>query len=272
VVEVGVGASSHMFLKVVPPSEVEGLHQRHRHLADSLPVPDSLGLAKSLGIVVMRAMPGKDLRSALRRGDSPIPEAHALATVVDGLPLPQPDWEASSPTGLVGGVIDLLGRLLPDERERLDFIGGTVDSMARGSRVPVHGDLHEAQILIDGGSPVGLIDVDTYGWGRQGDDAATMLGHLHLLAPGCKSPQQTIELARKLNQLWDTIFDPVQLRISTAAVVLGLATGPFRVQSPNWPDETRARIDAAEQWVESAHQVDERSLIPTSGRSHAAPS
>jgi hypothetical protein len=37
--------------------------------------------------------------------------------------------------------------------------------------------------------------------------------------------------------------------------VLGLATGPFRVQSADWPQETADRISIAEQWVQSALEV-----------------
>jgi hypothetical protein len=34
-----------------------------------------------------------------------------------------------------------------------------------------------------------------------------------------------------------------------AAVLLGLATGPFRVQQPDWPARTAARLTLAERWA-----------------------
>jgi len=37
-------------------------------------------------------------------------------------------------------------------------------------------------------------------------------------------------------------------------VVLGLATGPFRVLEPDWPATTDARIDEAERWVAAARR------------------
>lgn len=265
VVQVEAGGSS-IFLKVVPPTEVEELHRKHRHLAGRLPIPDSLGLAPELGIVAMHTLPGVELRSALRDGASPIPDAEAIAGLVANLPEPAPEWRSKSSLEMLPRISALLIRLVPEARERIERLVSLIGSETGSEAVPVHGDFHEAQVLIDGSNPVGLLDVDTYGWGRPGADAATMLGHLHLLAPGCRG--DVIGLARGLNRHWDTTFDPVALRLSTASTVLGLATGPFRVQSPRWRAKTLARIEVAEQWVHSAHRIDERSLIAISGRSH----
>jgi hypothetical protein len=112
VVEVGAGGSS-IYLKVVPPSSVESLHRKHRHLSDHLPVPDSLGLAPNLGIVVMRSLPGTDLRTVLRDGGS-IPDPLMLPALVATLPNPEPEWTAHSPLATLTGVVDLLGRVLPE--------------------------------------------------------------------------------------------------------------------------------------------------------------
>jgi hypothetical protein len=39
-----------------------------------------------------------------------------------------------------------------------------------------------------------------------------------------------------------------QLRPRIAAAVLGLATGPFRVQQDRWRDHTLARLELAARW------------------------
>jgi len=272
VVEVMAGRSS-LFLKVVPPAEVASLHARHRFLSDFISVPDSIGVDNRLGIVVMRALEGVDLRTVLRDGSAEVPSPDAVAGMIENLPEPPSSWKTRSPIAALGGITELLRRLLPDTTGRIDRLVDNIGEETSGDRVAVHGDFHEAQVIVDAGHPLALIDVDTYGWGRRGDDAATMLGHLHLLAPECRDPAQVIDVARSLNRYWDERIDPVDLRLRTAAVVLGLATGPFRVQRPNWPAETLARIAVAEQWVESAMRLDERSLIPTSDVSHvgAAP-
>lgn len=263
VVEVRAGRSS-IYLKVVRPSEVTALHERHRLLARHLAVPDSLGFSGELGILVMRAMSGVDLRKVLRGEGSPLPEAAAVAGVIQGLPEPPDHREARSSIESYPRMVDLLRRLVPEEVDRLDRISSAIGDETRARSVPAHGDFHEAQILVEGARPVGLLDVDTYGWGRPGDDPATMLGHLDLLARSCADPRRPLDLARGLQRMWDRSLDPVDLRLRTAAVVLGLASGPFRVQHPNWVDEIRARLALAEQWVQSAARVDERNLTDPS--------
>lgn len=267
VVEVDAGRSS-IFLKVVPPANVEALHQRHRHLSGVLPIPDSLGVSRDLGIVAMQTIPGTDLRSVLRAG-GPIPDPAGVTRLIANLPAPRAGWHSRSPIESVPRVVDLLSRLLPEESSRLAELAIQIGTDGVARDAPVHGDFHEAQILVRAQHPVGVIDVGTYGWGRRGDDAATMLGHLHLLAARCKSPELVIEFATALNRRWDASLDPVDLRLRIAAVVLGLATGPFRAQRPAWRVETSRRIQVAQDWVESARRVHERSLISTSGGSHS---
>ncbi|HEU4319830.1 MAG TPA: phosphotransferase [Acidimicrobiia bacterium] len=264
------GGSSSVFLKILRPSDVDALHKRHRALAAFVPVPDSLGLDRELGIVVMPALAGDDLRTILRNGSRPIPQAAEIARLVEGLPEPEHDWRVASPVDGVPRFVDLLGRLLPETKARLDSLADAISSVDTASLSPIHGDFHEAQVLVSSGRPVGLVDLDTFGWGHPTDDAATMLGHLHLLAPGCESPRRVIHLARELNRLWDGRHDPIELRLRVAATVLGLATGPFRIQSRDWPEETKARLAVAEQWVDSSQSLNERSLIPVSAASHEA--
>lgn len=95
VVEVTAGTSS-IFLKVVPPDEVDSLHQRHRHLASVLPVPDSLGVSRDLGVIAMRALPGRDLRDVMRQGGlTPPPEE--VAALLPKLAEPLVDDRVASP-------------------------------------------------------------------------------------------------------------------------------------------------------------------------------
>jgi hypothetical protein len=266
VVELRAGRSS-LYLKVVRPSRALLLHRLHRHLAEQIPVPDSLGLSADLGIVVMKSLDGLDLRSVLRRGGA-VPTPEAIASMIGTLPTPVSSRATRSPLLALPNVIGLLSRLAPNERTRLAQLAGKIGSETEDATTPSHGDFHEAQILTRAGRPVALLDIDTYGWGRPGDDPATMLGHVDLLASGCNRPAEVVRFAHCLNRRWDDVLDPVDLRRRTAAVVLGLATGPFRVQRPDWPREVRARIDTAERWVENADRVDERSLTATSDVSH----
>lgn len=266
VVQVEAGPSS-IFLKVVPPGEAAALHDRHRHLAATLPVPESLGFSADLGVVVMRSLAGEDLRTVLRRG-APPPQPAEIVAIPRSLPEPAGSDRVSSPLRAVDRLTDLLTRITPECRQLVDSLRESIGPETAEALVPTHGDYHEGQILVEGGKLRGLVDVDTYGWGRPGDDAATMLAHLDLLSPTCRRPQQVRDLALALNRQWDRVLDPVDLRRRVAAVALGLAVGPFRVQRPQWPTEVADRVRTAARWIESARLIDERSLIPTSEGSH----
>jgi hypothetical protein len=142
---------------------------------------------------------------------------------------------------------------------QLDRLVEQIGSDQAKDLVPAHGDFHEAQVMVADRHPVGMVDIDTYGWGRAGDDAATLVGHLSVLKMAHTSPHLNA-WASDLMRLCDRYLDPIDLRRRAAAVVLGLASGPFRVQRPDWPAMTRARIDLADRWCQSADRVAEGRL------------
>ncbi|CAN5810964.1 hypothetical protein BH23ACT4_BH23ACT4_02600 [soil metagenome] len=263
-----VGSPHSLFLKVVRPKSAKSLHEKHRHLSAEMPVPDSLGYSRDLGVVVLPAIPGTDLRRAFRDDEAKLPDPSAVATMIDDLPCPFDDTVTKSSIDKLARVVDLLSRVVPSEADRLHQLVSAIGPDESEADVPVHGDFYEAQVLVRDGLPTGLIDVDTYGWGRPGDDPAMMLGHLTLLAEGAPHPNRVLAFASRLQEIWEARVDPVDLRRRTAAVILGQATGPFRVQRPEWPAETSTRIDSAQRWVERSLWADKKSLILASGRSH----
>ena len=113
----------------------------------------------------------------------------------------------------------------------------------------VHGDFHTSQVITDRGRLVGLIDLDTMGIGSRSDDLATMVGQVSTLALTGVAYRSYGE---SLIKQFDRLVDPVDLRYRTASVVVGFATGPFRVQMPDWEIETEKRIRLAEGWVDAA--------------------
>ena len=46
-------------------------------------------------------------------------------------------------------------------------------------------------------------------------------------------------------------------------MIVGLATGPFRVQLATWPLVVRTRLELAERWVERAERTSKKSLTTT---------
>lgn len=263
-----VGSPHSLFLKVVRPKAARSLHEKHRHLSERMPVPDSLGYSADLGVVVLPAMPGADLRRVLRDGEARLPAPAEVAALIDDLPYPLDEKVTKSPIEKLPRITELLSRVVPAETDRLTQLVSTIGVDECAADVPVHGDFYEAQVLVHNGQPMGLIDVDTYGWGRPGDDPAMMIGHLTLLASSASNPKRVLAYAGRLQEMWEAKLDPVDLRRRTAAVILGQATGPFRVQRPEWPSEVVARIDVAQRWVERSLWADEKSLILASGRSH----
>ncbi len=262
VVEV-TGAGVRTFLKVVRPRSVEALHRRHQLLAGPVPVPRSLGWSAEHGIVVLQALGGRTLREALlaRFG---LPGPGALLAVLDALPsvdavdgadpaaVPAASWRAGEWAALLASVAPelaartaaLAAGLAPFEAE------ATAEPV-----VPVHGDFYEAQLLVDGGRVTGLLDVDTFGAGRRVDDLATMVGHLAVLAVGSPRHDVIERYAAQLLDGFDRVVDPALLRAAVAGVVLGLATGSFRVLEPNWRHHTERRVALAERWLASAQRV-----------------
>lgn len=262
------GSRGTVYLKVVRPADVEALHRRHRALIDYLPVPGSLGFSEDLGVLALQSLPGRDLRAVLKSPGPRLPAPSEVTGLLDGLPNPPTGFTTRSPIERLPRVIRLLGAILPSEVDRLRQLSIAIGEDLESAAVPVHGDFHEAQVMVKRGKPVGIVDIDTFGLGRPGDDPSTMLGHLAMLADSAPDTARVLGFASELNRIWDRRFDPVDLRKRTAAVVLGLATGPFRVQRQNWPDEVRHRIGRAEMWAESARRVDEKSLMLASDGSH----
>ena len=231
------------FLKVVRPAEVAGLLARHRVLAGAVPAPPVL-TATDDGVLVLPALPGTPAR-ALLADPTARPSAATLTALLDRLPgellaLPR----VRGPLERAGGHAAVLALVLPHLRHRWDRVAGRLADADPGTHplVPVHGDLYEAQLLVDRGEVTGLLDVDGAGAGHRIDDWATLLGHLAVAgAHGYRA-----ELAAALP------WGPAELAPRVAAVVLGLATGPFRVQQRGWPRATEARLALVEQLLDGA--------------------
>ena len=265
--------STTVFLKIVRPRDAEALHRFHQKIRERLPVPASLGYDAEIGIVVLQGLGGTLLRRALN-GRGPLPRAVDLMEVLDRLP--DIDGVGSAPSWRTAEFADLLGRIRPEQIPQLQRLVeelGLAEEALDDPLVPVHGDFHEAQLLIDtGGAISGVLDVDTFTLGRRVDDLATMIGHLSTLAMSSANRLAIERYAARLLDSFDRVVDPVALRKSVAAVVVGLATGPFRVLEDRWQANTDARIALATRWLESADRVArkisapaEKGLTPRSG-------
>ena len=263
------GEQASIFLKLVPPPQARTLHDTHTAAAAHLPVPRSLGYSAELGLVALETLPGITLRAALADPAAPLPPPQEVIALTAHLP--PTDRVTRSPIQRLPDAADLLRRLLPESANLIDEIVQAIGPDHRPITAISHGDFHEAQLLVSGGRLRGVLDIDTHGRGRPGDDPATMLGHLSVLEHSSPQPGRVAAYRKALHQRWDGLVDPADLRLRSAAVIAGLATGPFRVQLPDWPAHTRARLELAARWAAGAHRIDESPLTTISSGAHPGP-
>ncbi|MEZ5233620.1 MAG: phosphotransferase [Acidimicrobiales bacterium] len=185
------------------------------------------------------------------------PPAAAIIELLDRLPAALmdagPTRDLVQDAERLGGVI---AAVLPGARHRVRRL---LDAIARtagdpGPAQPVHGDLYEAQLLVSGGRVTGLLDVDTAGAGHRIDDLANCCAHLSVLALVDAHHRRINAYGTDVLQAAEAVHPPLELRSRIAAALLGLATGPFRVQEPDWPQRTMARLALAERWLDSGRR------------------
>ena len=93
---------------------------------------------------------------------------------------------------------------------------------------------------------VGILDIDTIGPGNRADDLACLIAHLSTIQRMNRQQEATVRgLLARWVPVFDRRVDPVELRLRAAAVVISLATGPFRVQEPFWQETTRRMVRSA---------------------------
>jgi hypothetical protein len=127
--------------------------------------------------------------------------------------------------------------------ERFDVEAELAESRPR---TVIHGDLHEGQLIVAPTGIVGVIDIDDAGPGDPLDDVATLLGHLRYrsLTDGANGPA-IAAYADAVRETFLAAAGPHELDTVTAGVLVGLATGPFRVQQDDWQGAVGRVIDAA---------------------------
>lgn len=259
VVRVTADDGRRVYVKAVRPSHVASLVDRHGRLLDAgLPVPQVLAVSVDEGLVVLAERPGTTFRERIKQDLPGWPEPIAVSALVGRL-------REVDPVGLPptqGRVADALGhaRLLasvaPGLADRLDalserFRAALPEVRARSGAV-VHGDLHEGQLVVTGdGTVTGLLDVDDVGTGDPVDDLATIVAHLRFRASTSREApapaRDRLDLhAAALQAHGASGIGEEALALNVAAVLVGLATGPFRIQRAGWLGETEDVLAVAE--------------------------
>jgi aminoglycoside phosphotransferase len=264
VVKVTASDGTVRYVKVLRPADIGAVIDRHHRLgAAGVRVPRILAADESAGWLAMEEISGDTLRVRIKAGHLPWPPPAEYRRLLDDLrevPLPGARSVPTRTRHAIGHAA-MLATVLPDQRARVDRLCAALepaaDRAAWRSGATVHGDLYEAQLIVDDQSITGLIDVDDAGPGDPIDDLASMLGHLRYREMTVRDATLRRHLggyADALRREFRSIVedlgdDPVELDVVTAAVLVGLATGPFRIQQHGWRHEVRRILGAAERML-----------------------
>lgn len=242
------------YVKVVPPAALSAITDRHHRLAASgLPVPPVVATDQALGLLVMGELAGTTLRDRIKGGLDPWASPDSIDRLLGQLAsVPIEDLPpASSRLRDALGHAELLRTVAPETTVTLDRITPRIAAAVHRDDDPttfVHGDLHEAQVVVDGlGAVTGLLDIDDVGTGHHLADRATLLGHLRFRALMALTSPESQAIDAYVDELRAAVpeGDRPELDLRSAAVLVGLATGPFRIQRPGWRDEVAAVLDLA---------------------------
>lgn len=241
------------YIKVLRDGVFGEVKLRHELLRTAgVPAP-RVALATPDCLLVLDELPGVPLSRAIFAPEPPC-TAEQLIWVLDSMPrrvtqLPRrPPWSDA-----IRHYTAMVSHVLPTLEPRLRWLTREIESglasIPQGGE-PTHGDFHEGQLHVAGGQICGLLDVDTVGPGRRADDLACLVAHLSTVQ---RMNAEQAARVRHLLRTWVPVFDervdPTELRLRAAAVVVSLATGPYRSQEPNWQAETVGIVDAAETLV-----------------------
>jgi aminoglycoside phosphotransferase (APT) family kinase protein len=248
------GTDREIYVKVVPPAATAALVRRHVTLADAgLPVPRVL--ATGNGWIAMESLVGTTLRDRLKDGADRLPPADRYRELLDVLA----DIDLGDTTPVRSRVTDaphhaaMLATVLPDHCGRLQAIVEQLTAPWASVAVTgtVHGDLHEAQLVVDDTAVTGLLDIDDVGPGNPLDDVGALVAHLRFRA--MTSGDRRIDAyAAAVRCALSSIHDDREVDRHIAAVLVGLATGPFRVQQPGWAETTSRALDLVEHHLAAA--------------------
>lgn len=250
VVRVGVPHTSEVFyIKVLRAKVFGDVVTKHQVLLDAgVPAP-SIALVTPDNLMVTRELPGQSLARAIFDADEPC-SAEQLIGTLDAMPPAVAQLERRAPwSDAVGHYASMVTSAVPELGTDLAWAVAQIkDGLADVSpgMEATHGDFHEGQIRVEHGRIVGILDVDTIGPGRRVDDLACLMAHLSTIQR--MSPQQEAMVRARLAR-WVPVFDervdPVELRLRTAAVVISLATGPYRGQELHWQRTTGQMVQSA---------------------------
>ncbi|MBI4900985.1 MAG: aminoglycoside phosphotransferase family protein [Actinobacteria bacterium] len=242
-----------LYVKVLRERLFESVKARHELLLEAgVPAPPILA-ATSDHLLVLDELPGRPLARAIFDEEPPT-TAERLIRVLDAMPASVAELERRPPwSDAVKHYARMVSQAMPSLATRLDWMAEQISQGLEGcpeGQEPTHGDFHEGQIHVRNGHVSGILDIDTVGPGRRADDLACLVAHLSTVQRmNARQTERVHHLLRTWVPVFDERVDATELRLRAAAVIISLATGPYRSQEPQWERETLQIVDAAEALV-----------------------
>ena len=242
-----------LYCKVLRERLFGDVVKRHELLLEAgVPAP-RIAAATTDGLLLLHNLEGRPLAKAVFDEADPC-TAEQLIHLLDAMPMSVAKLERRPPwSDAVQHYAQMVSAALPSATDKLSWLVQQVTDGLAGipqGNEPTHGDFHEGQVHVADGRIVGVLDVDTVGPGRRADDLACLIAHLSTIQRMNSAQEARVHrLIRTWVPVFDTRVDPLELRLRAAAVILSLATGPFRGQEPDWEWETLRMIASAEALV-----------------------
>jgi len=233
-------------LKLCAPDEFERCARNARAFAstDKLVIPRWIGAASRTGAIASEwlagSCPAPDIEVASAIGA-------ALATLHDQHAPDLNPLTADEQIASAHSTAEDLGLLLPGLAERARRVAIRIKArlVLSERRVPIHGDCHLEQFVVDG-SRIALVDFDEAVCGPAAWDLANLLAHLEI------DPAQSVDLAAFRRALLDgyrsargEVADDA-LDTQWALALLRLALRPFRERQSDWPVAIARILDRVE--------------------------
>ena len=245
------------YLKLLHPDRAETVAARHRSSIEAgLPVPAVVASDVAAGWVLLDEVPGPTLRDLIKSDASrwlPVEQYRELVRKIS----------SSSDGGLAvtrsrlkdaPAHTELLARVLPSGREQLarleERFRVELAALPQRDRGVVHGDLHEGQLIVEGGRITGLLDIDDMGIGDLVDDVAVMIGHLRYRAGTSSNTARIDAFADDLVTAHAADHSERDVAVGTAAVLIGIAGSRFLSQHEEWERSVADTLDLVERLLQ----------------------
>jgi len=248
-----LGDVVHAYIKVVAPDAVRSIAQRHAALRSAdVPAPLVTATDEALGLLVLEPLVGPTLRNLVKGTPGTWPSCDEFDRIGDGFAATTLDAPAVA-SKLTDAALHarMLALVAPERRATLEVLAECFESApVPPSDVTIHGDLHDAQLIVVDGEIRGVLDVDDGGPGAAIDDRAKLIAQLLFRVDAGASDAAAVavaDYAESLRHASAPRFDADLLDLHIAACLVGLATGPFQLQLTGWRDTVATLVDRASQ-------------------------